>query len=267
LTGKWVREVGGSESHTENGKAFGVEYKRKKPDSNVTRVMADYIIANTAIPNVANELLPNEEANKLKKRIENLRYSPSLLNVYIGFNKPLRQYGVKHYSTVVCDNSCRSMADIYRNFIGDFSKRNFFFVDYGQLDSKLAPEGKTVGSICTSDYLSHWEHLTDEEYKAKKENVARTLFERLNRIYPGIKDAIDNYEIGTAKTIKRYIKNPGGSVYGFAQIPSQSRKNRLSQKSPIENLYFASAWTEPRGGFGATLGGGYMLANKILNRD
>ena len=151
--------------------------------------------------------------------------------------------------------------------MGDFSKRNFIFIDYGQVDSKLAPEGKSVGSICTSDYFSDWEHLSDENYKSKKKEVAETLIKRLNDMYAGIKDAVDYYEVGTAKTIKRYTSNPGGSVYGFAQIPSQAGKNRLSQESPIENLYFASAWTEPGGGFGAVLGSGYMVANKILNRE
>jgi len=253
---------------TENGKAIGVEYKQnKKTESEMKKVLAKYIIANSAVPNVANELLSKERAIKIQKKIESLRFSPSLLNVYIGFKTTLQKFGVKHYSNVVFDKSCKSQADIHQNFTGDFSKRNFIFVDYGQVDSKLAPEGKTVGSICTSDYLSEWEHLSDEDYKSKKKEVAEILIERLNDIYPGIKDAVDCYEVGTAKTIKRYTMNPGGSVYGFAQIPSQAGKNRLSQESPIENLYFASAWTDPGGGFGAALGSGYMVANKILKRE
>jgi len=252
---------------TENGKAIGVEYKQnKKTGSEIKKAFAKYIIANSAVPNVANELLPGEKAKKLQKKIESLRYSPSLLNVYIGFKTTLQKFGVQHYSTVVFDKSCKSQADIYQNFKGDIHKRNFIFVDFGQVDSKLAPEGKTVGSICTADYLSDWEDLSDEDYKSKKKQVAEILIDRLNDIYPGIKDAADCYEVGTAKTIKRYTMNPGGSVYGFAQIPSQAGKNRLSQQSPIENLYFASAWTEPGGGFGAALGSGYMVANKILKR-
>jgi len=253
---------------TENGKAIGIEYKQiKKTGSEIKKVFAKYIIANAAVPNVANELLPEDNSNKIKRKIESLRYSPSLLNVYIGFKSPLGNFGVKHYSTIVFDKSCKSPSDLHQNFTSDFSKRNFIFVDNGQVDSKLAPEGKTVGSICTSDYLSEWEDLNDEDYKSKKKEVAEILIKRLNEIYPGIKDAVDCYEVGTAKTIKRYTMNPGGSVYGFAQIPGQAGKNRLSQKSPIENLYFASAWTEPGGGFGAALGSGYMAANKILKRD
>jgi len=38
-------------------------------------------------------------------------------------------------------------------------------------------------------------------------------------------------------------------------------------ESPTENLYFASAWTQPGGGFGAVLGSGYMVAFKILEKE
>jgi all-trans-retinol 13,14-reductase len=71
---------------------------------------------------------------------------------------------------------------------------------------------------------------------------------------------VDLYEVGTAKTIEWYTLNPGGNVYGFSQVPSQDGPNRLLHESPIENLYFASAWTQPGGGFGAVLGSGYMVA-------
>jgi len=253
---------------TENGKAIGVEYRQNvKKETENKKAFSKYIIANAAVPNVANELLPEEEGKKIQKKIENFRYAPSLFNVYIGFKTPLEGYGVNHYSTIVCDESCKTSADIYKNYTGDFAKRNFIFVDYGQVDSKLAPEGKSVGSICTSDYLTDWQNLSREDYRSKKKEVAETFIKRLNDVHPGIKDAVDYYEVGTAKTIQRYTLNPGGSVYGFSQNPSQAGNNRLSQESPIENLYFASAWTQPGGGLGAVLGSGYMAAYKILEKE
>lgn len=115
---------------TENGMAIGVEYKQniKKETENIN-VFSKYIIANAAIPNVVSELLPQEESNKIQKKIKNLRYASSLFNVYIGFNTPLEGYGVNFYSTVVCDESCKTSADIYNNYTGDFAKRNFIFPD------------------------------------------------------------------------------------------------------------------------------------------
>jgi phytoene dehydrogenase-like protein len=139
-------------------------------------------------------------------------------------------------------------------------------VDYSQIDSQLAPQGKGLGVICTSDYLSDWENLSKEEYKTKKEEMARILTERLNKVIPGIKDEIEYCEVATPKTIKRYTLNPGGTVYGFAQIPKQAGRKRIQQKSPVENLYFASAWTFPAGGFTGAILSGYRCAEEILDR-
>jgi phytoene dehydrogenase-like protein len=139
-------------------------------------------------------------------------------------------------------------------------------VDYSQIDSQLAPQGKGLGVICTFDYLSDWENLSKEEYKTKKEEVARILTERLNKVIPGIKDEIEYCEVATPKTIKRYTLNPGGTAYGFAQIPKQAGRKRIRQKSPIDNLYFASAWTFPGGGFSGAIRSGYWCAEEILDR-
>ena len=139
-------------------------------------------------------------------------------------------------------------------------------MDYSQIDSGLAPEGKAVGVIVTIDYLSNWENLSPEEYKAKKEEVARMYIDRLDKLVPGIKEEIEYYEVGTPKTIKRYTLNPGGTPYGFAQTPDQAGRKRIQQRSPVENLYFASAWAMPGHGFSGVIMGGYLCAEEILKK-
>ncbi len=227
---------------------------------------AHYIIANAAIPNVANELLPAEAGNQLKSKIEKLEISCSHLQIYLCFKKPIKELGNKNYSTIVFDKSVPSQAYLIKNYRENFSKRNFIFVDYSQIDSRLAPEGKSVGAIFTNDYISDWENLSQEEYKAKKERVAQILIERLNRVIPGIRDEIEYYEVATPKTIKRYTLNPQGTPFGFAQIPGQAGIKIINQRSPIENLYFASAWTMPGGGFTGAILSGYLCAEGILRK-
>lgn len=168
---------------TENNKAIGVEYKKTHDKtSEAEKDFAHYIIANAAIPNVANELLPAEAGNQLKSKIEKLEISCSHLQIYLCFKKPIKELGNKNYSTFVFDKSVLSQADLIKNYRGNFSKRNFSFVDYSQIDSGLAPEGKSVGAIFTADYISDWKNLSIEEYKAKKERVAQILTERLNSV-------------------------------------------------------------------------------------
>ncbi len=141
--------------------------------------------------------------------------------------------------------------------------RNFTFVDYSQLDSRLAPAGKSVGTICCIDYLKDWEGLDRKAYIAKKELVASVFIERLEKLIPGIRNIIEYYEVGTPSTLKRYTLNPGGAVYGFAQTPS--RKVIDISRLP-DNLHFASAWGKTGGGFSGAIYGGYLCAINIMRK-
>jgi len=201
----------------ENDKVTGVEYcPRRSKSGEVTKVKGDDIIINAAIPNVAKELLPKESGDKLGKEIENTEIGASLLTLYLGFKKPLKDIGNKFYSTFVYDDSVKNQSDIITNNKSDFTTRSFTLVDYSQVDSGLAPDGKSVGALCCIDYLSDWDKLDKSDYYTKKEEVAQIFINRLEKLIPGIKDIIEYYEIGTSKTVARYTLNPLGAVYGFA---------------------------------------------------
>ncbi|MBI5267772.1 MAG: FAD-dependent oxidoreductase [candidate division Zixibacteria bacterium] len=116
------------------------------------------------------------------------------------------------------------------------------------------------------DSLAAWDKLDEKAYRAKKEEVARILLARLDKVIPGIKDAVEYYEVGTPRTIRRYTHNTAGTPYGFAQTPKQAGFNRCKQQSPIDGLYFVSAWTMPGGGFSGAIISGYFAAKEILGR-
>jgi all-trans-retinol 13,14-reductase len=247
----------------ENNKLCGVEYKNKRGSSNLTlTAMADEIIANAAIPNIA-EMLPAAYGEKLLKSIQNQKPGASLLTVYLGFKNSLRKIGHNHYSTFIFDSSIKTQSDIYGNNKGDFASRSFTFIDYGQIDSALAPDGKSVGAVCCIDYLKDWEELDEEQYYKKKDEVAKIFITRLEKLIPGISGQIEYYEVGTPRTIKRYTMNPGGAVYGFAQIPG---KPVIESAGIFENLHFASAWGKTGGGFSGAIYSGYLCAYNILRK-
>lgn len=247
----------------ENNKIEGVKFSKKKaPSSETLTAFANEIIANAAMPEIA-ELLPEEYGNSLKNKIKNQRPGASLLTVYFGFNKSLKTLGHKHYSTFIYDDSVRTMADIKSNNSGPFATRSFTFIDYGQVDSGLAPEGKSVGAICCIDYLKDWERLSEELYEAKKEEVANIFINRLGKLIPGIAGAIEYYEVGTPYTVKRYTLNPGGAVYGFAQTPG---KELIDTTDIFNNLHFASAWGKTGGGFSGAIYSGFLCAYNILRK-
>jgi phytoene dehydrogenase-like protein len=246
-----------------DGRATGVTCRRKNdPAQNSIEYTAGEIVANNAIPALA-DLLPPETGAQLKDECSGLNTGASLLTVYLGFDRPLREMGHNYYSTFIYDSSVRSQADIAANNRDDFSRRSFTFVDYGQVDSGIAPEGKGVGAVCCIDYLADWENLTREEYVSKKEDVAKTFIRRLGEVIPRFEDVVGYYEVGTPVTVKRYTLNPGGAVYGFAQNPG---RKVIDLFKPVENLHFASAWGRTGGGFSGAICGGYLCAFNIMRK-
>lgn len=251
----------------ENGRVKGIAYHAKsKKEAPEMIAHADTVIANAAIPNLVN-MLPPDEAAKLKLKIQGLENSCSVITLYMGFKTAPQLMGNKYYSTFLADNETKNLASLSANLkYASFDKRQFVFVDYSQIDSGLAPGGKSLGVVASSDYAKDWENLNPAEYKVKKEEVCQIMINRLEKHLPGIKNEIEYYELGTAKTIERYTLNPGGSTYGFAQKPNQSGLNRIGIKSPVKGLYFASAWTFPGGGFTGSIISGYLCALKIIRR-
>jgi phytoene dehydrogenase-like protein len=247
----------------EGNRVTGVKYRRRNEKTGSgSEAFADEIIANNAMPAVA-YMLPAELGKGLKNELSELKTGASLLTVYFGFKKPLRELGHSYYSIFVFDSSVKSQAGIVANNRADFSRRSFTFVNYGQIDSVLAPENKDVGAVCCVDYLDDWEYLGTKDYEARKEYTAAAFIERLEKIIPGFKDAIEYYEVGTPVTVKRYTLNPGGAVYGFAQNPG---RKIIESYKPLDNLHFASAWGKTGGGFSGAIYGGYLCALGVLRK-
>ncbi len=250
---------------TKNGRVVAVSFRDSiHHSSEPVTIACDNVIANCAIPLVP-AMLDEPHASSLQHKISSMRNSCSLLSIYLGFNTDIKTFGVKHYSNVFPGVGVETLKDVKKNFSDDWSKRSFIFVDYGQIDAQLAPSGKSVGAICTVDYLKNWEGLSHEDYKIQKEKVARILLNRLEKQFPGIRDCIEYYEVATPKTIQRYTSNPGGSVYGYAQSIDQTGMKRLRNNFSIPNLYFASAWAFPGGGFEGTITGGFLAALQMMH--
>ena len=246
----------------DGGKAAGVTFRKVRGKTRgTTSVSGKEIIVNAAVPTLADQLLSPADGKRLTESLAGNHIGASLLTVYFGFKKPIRELGYTHYSTFVFDPSIRSQKDILDNNHADFSKRSFTLVDYSQLDAGLAPEGKGVGAVCCVDYPEDWEDLDRAAYERLKGDVADTFLERCERLIPGFTDAVEYVEVGTSLTVERFTRNPRGAVYGFAQLPG--KPTAYLQALP-ENVHIASAWGKYGGGFSGAILNGYMKACELL---
>lgn len=250
----------------ENGKAYGVSYTNKRTKE-VIEVTSDYVIANCAPENLYTSMV-DEKYNDTS--LEKFEESVSLYTVYLVFKENLENIYKDHaYSTFICQNyydkPFSQMNGSMKNT--PIEDRGFVFVDYGRIDSGLAikeDEKRAVGVFCSASYLSEWENLPKEEYMAKKNKLVEDLFIRAEKYFPNLKDHVEYFEVSTPKTIKRYMKTPSGTAYGYKNN-NYLRKGRVPRFSKtIKNLLFTGAYAFPGGGFTGALISGYMAAMNLI---
>ncbi len=244
----------------------GVIYRPTNDTSaETTKITANNIVVNAPLP-VAAELLSAESKNavKLQEMMKHLHIGHSVLNIYFGFDTTLDNLDHNSYLTVINHKSMFSMNDIFVNNNRPYSQKNYLFVYYGQTDSGMAPYGKSTGVISAVDYLHNWENLSEEEYAEKKKEVQQIFVDKLDLLIPGVWDHIEYVSVATPKTMERYTRNPKGSVIGFTRNPLQVRMYPLT--SPIKNLYFASAWSVPGGGFTSIIDASWRVAVSISKK-
>jgi len=231
---------------------FEVRYTRKKEQFTIK---ADKVISNLS-PQDSYRLFnyPYKESKELGN---------SLLTIYLGFSKNIKEtYGKRAYSTFIFDEIA-SIDEYNKMLQRDITQRGFVFVDYSQIDSNLTKdEHKSFGTICMIDSIKHWAELNEDEYKAKKEELIKSSLKKLESYYPNISNLVEYAEVGTAKTVKRYIKTPNGTAYGFKPTPKQFFKIPQT-KSKIKNLYFVGQWIIA-GGFSPSIMSGLLCYKEIM---
>ncbi len=120
-------------------------------------------------------------------------------------------------------------------------------------DPTLAPEGKTVASVClytkNGGYWIESRETSPESYHRKKNEFAREVIDRLEKRIPGIRESIEQTDVATPATFKRFTNNRNGSIQGWQPGNNMIAPTPVPVQLPgLKNLYFAGHWTIPGGG-------------------
>jgi len=91
------------------------------------------------------------------------------------------------------------------------------------------------------------------------------MIEKLEKHYPNISEFIEYAEVGTSKTVKRYIHTPNGTAYGFKPTPKQFFKIPQVKSKKVNNLYFVGQWIMA-GGFNPAMVSGALCFRAITKR-
>lgn len=135
----------------------------------------------------------------------------------------------------------------------------------------FAPPGATHVSLLTLQYADVWQRLAPREYADAKFAYAQTLLDRMEVLTPGVRDAIEEADVGSPLTMMRYLGHPGGAIYGYDQEVADGWLFRTGEglfdgggEPSIAGLHVAGAWAG-MGGFQPTLQAGARTARRVLS--
>lgn len=231
----------------ENGRATHVSTS----DGNVYQT--SMVISNISPYQLHNSLIPEHARGRIvKRRLGNLSPSTSCVAVYLGMKKEVTSM-IDH--TVNFWYESDDFEAIYDKITAnDISSLNHLIMLRG-IDEGDYPT-LTLMYFVRSDLSTDWHNF--------KKVMAERMIQKLEELYPGIKDMIELVETGSPETFDRYTMNTMGALYGFANVKDIYGEAKMPINTHIPNLFQTGHWGRPGGGIWNVMYNSYIASKMIL---
>lgn len=239
-------------------------------DGRVTGVITedDVFISSRAVVSNASSLdtylefmQPAEAGRDKLYELRGSTVGPSAFTLYVGLDCEPSTVGITEATNFLCTSTDMDQAFARCRQL-DTSSDALLLTCYDLVDPGFSPPGCSQVVIVDLKYSEPWESVPPLEYYQTKYDCAETILSRVEALFPGFREHIEEIEVATPITHMRYLGHPGGAIYGFDQYAKDSSLF-LSPRSPVKGLYLAGAWVGS-GGFQPTLNSGVQAARAVL---
>jgi len=225
-------------------------------------IKTDYVVSNASTLSVYTELIdPEHVPDSQLKILGGSTIGPSALTLFIGLDCEPAQVGIDETT-----NFLGTTTDTNKVFSStkkvDIEDEYVLLTCYNISDPDSSPPGTSQVVIVDLKYGEPWLEIPPHQYYDKKYELANKLLDRIEKLFPGFREHIEEIEVATPITHMRFLGTPGGAIYGFDQYAKDSNMF-VSPRSPIKGLFFAGAWAG-MGGFQPTLSSGVAAARAVL---
>lgn len=183
------------------------------------------------------KLVPTEAFTKAyRSRIEAMPNTYSAFSLYIEFKPSTFSYINR---SVYCMESSRQIWDFGEPT--DNWPRGFLFMTPPSANQGEFAHTALVTAPMLFSEVEQWSNTTTPmrrgaEYEAWKEQMAQRILDKLNALYPGIRDKIEHYYTASPLTIRDYYAAPGGCLAGVAKDAGNIVVTQLPVVTKVRNL-------------------------------
>ncbi|PWK15786.1 phytoene desaturase family protein [Tumebacillus permanentifrigoris] len=239
----------------EDGRVTGVRTK-KGEEYRATTVVTNADMKTTFSTLVASENLPAGLAGEIQR----MRSSHSAILLYAGIRNDGWESQLPHEMIVYPQE----------NFHKDNNGFNPLHPELGgwfivtrptSTDPRLAPEGKSIVAFqigCDAELV---EVVREER---GKEFVTEAALQMLETHLPGLRERIEQLEVATPRTVRRYTGNTNGAVYGWKKSYNQPWSKSAAGPTAISGLYAAGHWTNSGHGVYGAMRSARQTAQAII---
>lgn len=150
-------------------------------------------------------------------------------------------------------------------------ERDYLSVKNFSFDPTLAPADRSIVEVFLRINYEYWQHIYGHKlYKSEQVQVEDQVIEQLDRIYPGLGEAVEIKDVATPLSYERYTTNWQGSSCGWLLTPTMMRRMLIGMPKTLpglQGLYLAGQWVEPGGSVPICAASGKNAVQMVCRAD
>ena len=230
------------------------------------QIESRFIVSNVSpVATYLNLIAPEQVPEEARTDVKSRNISVSALTMWIGLDCEPDKLNINEST-----NFLMASTDISEGILDRM--RRFEVTDdlmalscYDIADPDFSLPGTSQINIVSLKYGEPWLEVPPEAYYDLKYRCGESMLQRVEQVYPGIRNHIEEIEVATPLTFMRYLGHPTGAIYGYEQLTKDSLFFQPGRYSPIKGLLFAGGWAGDCG-FEPTLRSGKAAAKTIFKQ-
>ena len=248
---------------TEGGRARAVEYvwRGQRQREEARQVVSAMGVLNTVA------CLDSDQASAWQDTVRGMTPGLTHVALYLGFEGDIAAAGASSANHWIYESE-----DIGRLWhLPTEEDAPSFFVSFPSLKDASHSAKPTAEVVAMVDpaVFAPWLALPDserpEDYLALKAWIQQRLLSQFLRHFPQLQPLLRFQEMSTPLTQRRYVRSPGGAMYGIEMSDQRLNSPALHVRTPIAGLLLAGQDVTGPGIQGAAMGG--MLAAASLEHS